>query len=69
MVMKEDGIREHILKLENDLVKSEVRKSAQKLNDLLADDFSSSVVMEKNIVIKLGMCFRSQMMKNYFGRL
>ncbi|URZ08040.1 hypothetical protein CLROS_034060 [Clostridium felsineum] len=39
MVMKVDDLKDHILKLENDLVKSEVRKSAQKLNDLLADDF------------------------------
>lgn len=32
-------IKEHILELENDLLKSEVRKSAQKINDILADDF------------------------------
>ncbi len=32
-------IKEHILELENNLLKSEVRKSAQKINDILADDF------------------------------
>ncbi len=32
-------IKEHILELENNLLKSEVRKSAQKINDILTDDF------------------------------
>ncbi len=32
-------IKEHILELENDLLKSEVRKSAQKINDILTADF------------------------------
>lgn len=31
--------KEHILKLENNLLKSEVRKSSQKINDILTDDF------------------------------
>lgn len=34
-----DSIKEHILQLENDLVKSEVRKSKQKINDIVANDF------------------------------
>ena len=32
-------IKEHILQLENDLLKSEVRKSAEKINDVLSNDF------------------------------
>lgn len=54
MVMKVDGIKEHILKLENDLVKSEVRKSAQKLNDLLADDFFEFCSNGKEYRYKIG---------------
>ncbi|WMJ81653.1 DUF4440 domain-containing protein [Clostridium sp. MB40-C1] len=34
-----NSIKEHILELENDLLKLEVRKSAQKINDILANDF------------------------------
>lgn len=34
-----DSIKELILKLENDLLKSEIRKSAQKVNEILSDDF------------------------------
>ena len=32
-------VKEHILKLESDLLKSEVRKSSQMVGDILADDF------------------------------
>ncbi|MCY6958331.1 nuclear transport factor 2 family protein [Clostridium brassicae] len=34
-----NSIKEHILQLENDLLKLEVRKSARKINDILANDF------------------------------
>ncbi|MBD7912993.1 MULTISPECIES: DUF4440 domain-containing protein [Clostridium] len=34
-----NSIKEEILRLENDLLKSEVRKSAKKINNLLANDF------------------------------
>ncbi len=34
-----NSIEQQILKLENDLLKVEVRKSAQKINELLASDF------------------------------
>ena len=33
------SISEHILKLENDLLKTEVRKSAERINEILSDDF------------------------------
>lgn len=33
------SIREHILQLESDLLKSEVRKSAQRISNILADCF------------------------------
>lgn len=32
-------LREHILQLENDLLKAEVRKSPKRINELLANDF------------------------------
>lgn len=32
-------LEKHILQLENDLLKSEIRKSAQKISKLLSDDF------------------------------
>lgn len=32
-------VREEIFQLENDLLKADVRKSAQKINNILADDF------------------------------
>lgn len=34
-----DCIKELILKLESDLLKSEIRKSPQKINEILSDDF------------------------------
>lgn len=34
-----DSLKQHILQLENALLKSEVRKSAQMIEDILADDF------------------------------
>lgn len=34
------SIEKHILQLENDLMKSETRKSPQKINEILADDFN-----------------------------
>jgi len=34
-----DSVKEHILQLESDLLRSEVRKSAHRIEDLLADDF------------------------------
>lgn len=34
-----ESIEKLILQLEDDLLKSEIRKSSQKLNELLADDF------------------------------
>jgi len=37
--MKIESIEKHILQLENDLLKSEIRKSPQKINEILADDF------------------------------
>jgi hypothetical protein len=36
---KMESIEKHILKLENDLLKSEIRKSSQKINEILANDF------------------------------
>ena len=34
-----DSIKEQIFQLENDLIKSEVRKSAEKINEILSNDF------------------------------
>lgn len=34
-----DSIKEQIFQLENDLIKSEVRKSAKKINEILSNDF------------------------------
>lgn len=34
-----NSIKDHILQLEQELLKSEVRKSADKINDILSDDF------------------------------
>lgn len=34
-----ESIEKHILQLENDLLKSEIRKSSQKVNEILANDF------------------------------
>lgn len=34
-----NSLEQQILQLENDLLKAEVRKSAQKINELLANDF------------------------------
>ncbi|WP_300260998.1 DUF4440 domain-containing protein [Clostridium sp.] len=34
-----DSIKEQIFQLENDLIKSEVRKSADKINEILSNDF------------------------------
>ena len=34
-----DSVKEHILQLESALLKSEVRKSAQKIDDILANGF------------------------------
>lgn len=34
-----NSIKEHILQLETDLLKSEVRKCAEKINNILANDF------------------------------
>lgn len=33
------SISEHILKVENDLLKKEVRKSVERINEILSDDF------------------------------
>lgn len=35
-----ESLKKHILKLENELLKSEVRKSAEKTSELLADGFT-----------------------------
>ncbi len=34
-----DNLKEHILKLENDLLKSEIRKRSEKINELLSNEF------------------------------
>ncbi|MEG2289003.1 MAG: DUF4440 domain-containing protein [Clostridium sp.] len=34
-----NSIQDHILKLEKDLLKSEVRKSSQRINEILSNDF------------------------------
>ena len=34
-----DSIKEQIFQLENDLIKSEVRKSAEKINEILSNAF------------------------------
>ncbi|EHA1004258.1 DUF4440 domain-containing protein [Clostridium perfringens] len=34
-----DSIKKQIFQLENDLIKSEVRKSAEKINEILSNDF------------------------------
>ena len=34
-----EAIEKHIFQLENDLLKSEIRKSPEKISELLADDF------------------------------
>lgn len=38
-MIKMEAIEKYIFQLENDLLKSEVRKSPQKLSELLAEDF------------------------------
>jgi len=37
--MKKELIEKHILQLENELLKLEIRKSSQKINELIAEDF------------------------------
>ena len=53
-------IKEHILQLENDLLKSDVRKSAEKINDILADDFFEFTSSGSEYHYKNGDVFQKQ---------
>lgn len=53
-------ISEHILKLENDLLKSEVRKSAERIKELLAEDFIEFTSSGNVAFYKAGQVFQEK---------
>lgn len=55
-----DSVKEHILQLESDLLKSEVRKSAQMINDILADGFIEFCSNGNKYYYKKGDVFQEQ---------
>jgi hypothetical protein len=64
-----DFLKEHILKLESDLVKSEVRKSAQKISDILADDFFEFCSNGEEYHYKNGDVFQEQNDEELFWQI
>lgn len=55
-----ESIEKLILQLEGDLLKSEIRKSSQKLNELLADDFVEFTSSGTEYYYKSGDVFQKQ---------
>lgn len=55
-----NSIKEQILQLENDLLKSETRKSSQKINELLANNFIEFCSNGKEYHYKNGDVFQTQ---------
>jgi len=55
-----ESIEKLILKLENDLLKSEIRKSTQKINEILADDFIEFTSSGSEYHYKSGDVFQEQ---------
>lgn len=64
--LKINFIKKEILRLENDLLKSKVRKSAEKISDLLADDFIEFCSSGKAYHYKNGDVFQEPDDKNLF---
>jgi hypothetical protein len=54
------SVKEHILQLEGDLLKSEVRKSSQMISDILADDFIEFCSSGNEYHYKNGDTFQEQ---------
>ncbi len=57
---KMECIREEILTLENELVKSEVRKSSEKIKELLTDDYVEYCSLGNEYHYKRGDIFQEQ---------
>lgn len=55
-----ESIEKLILQLEGDLLKSEIRKSSQKINELLADDFVEFTSSGAEYYYKSGDVFQKQ---------
>ncbi|ELC8442501.1 DUF4440 domain-containing protein [Clostridium perfringens] len=55
-----NSIKEEIFQLENDLLKADVRKSAQKINEILADDFVEFCSSGSEYHYKNGDIFQSE---------
>ena len=55
-----ESIEKHILQLENDLLKSEIRKSSQKINEILANDFIEFCSSGSEYYYKNGDVFQEQ---------
>ncbi|AJH00241.1 DUF4440 domain-containing protein [Clostridium beijerinckii] len=55
-----NSIKDHILQLEQELLKSEVRKSADKINDMLSDDFIEFTSSGSEYHYKNGDVFQEQ---------
>ncbi|HHY25322.1 MAG TPA: DUF4440 domain-containing protein [Desulfitobacterium dehalogenans] len=55
-----DSVEEHIWQLEKDLLKSEVRKSAQRISDLLANNFIEFCSNGREYHYKHGDVFQEQ---------
>lgn len=55
-----ESIEKLILQLEGDLLKSEIRKSSQKINELLADDFVEFTSSGAKYYYKSGDVFQKQ---------
>lgn len=55
-----ESIEKLILQLENDLLKSEIRKSPQKINEILADDFIEFTSSGSEYHYKSGDVFQEQ---------
>ncbi|SFD14563.1 DUF4440 domain-containing protein [Clostridium uliginosum] len=55
-----ESIEKLILQLENDLLKSEIRKSPQKVNEILADDFIEFTSSGSEYHYKSGDVFQKQ---------
>jgi hypothetical protein len=54
------SIKKHLLQLENEVLKSEVRKSAQKISDILASDFIEFCSSGSQYHYKNGDVFQKQ---------
>lgn len=55
-----DSIEEHLLQLENELLKSETRKSSQRISELLANDFVEFCSNGSEYHYKNGDVFQAQ---------